>query len=399
MAVIEGKNVVLGVTGGIAAYKSAELVRKLVRNGAHVDVIMTDSAVRFVSPLTFQTLSGNPVTTDLFRLYRDNEIAHVSLADRADIMVVAPATANIIGKAACGIADDMLSSVLVACSAPVLFAPAMNVNMWKNPVVQDNVRRLKEYSRCFINPQAGELACGVEGEGRLADPEDILDEIMYILSPKDFKGRKVLVTAGPTHEYIDPVRYVSNPSSGKTGFAIARALVHRGADVTLVSGPTSLLPPRKVSCVRVTTAEQMATAVMEEFRNADMVIMTAAVSDYRPSVVSPEKMKKEAVTVAVEMERTTDILSELGRRKGDRIIIGFAAETQDIKKNALGKLKAKNLDMIIANDVSRSDIGFGSNVNEVSIFTASGSIMELPCMEKQEIAHRILDCMTDLINR
>ena len=396
MSILKGKNVVLGITGGIAAYKSAELVRKLIKQEACVDVIMTDSATQFVSPLTFQTLSGNPVTTELFTLYREKEIAHICLAAKADIMVIAPATANILGKVACGLADDILSSVIVACRAPVLFAPAMNENMWKNPVVQRNVKTLRQYSYSFINPQAGALACGVDGEGRLADPEDITDEIMCLLSPKDFQGRKVLVTSGPTREHMDPVRYVSSPSSGKTGFAIARALVHRGAEVTLVSGPTDIHPPRNVRFRETMTAEQMAQAVLQEFEQADILIKTAAVADYRPKVVAREKTKKGSGSIMVEMEKTTDILSELAHRKGSRVIVGFAAETNNVIENAMVKLKSKNLDMIIANDVSCRDIGFGTDKNRVKIISSNGSIEDLPEMEKFDIAHKILDKLAAL---
>ncbi len=397
MSILKGKKIVLGITGGIAAYKSAELVRKLIKQEACVDVIMTNSATQFVSPLTFQTLSGNPVTTGLFTPYREKEIAHISLAAKADIMVIAPATANILGKAACGLADDILSSVMVACRAPVLFAPAMNENMWKNPVVQRNVKTLRQYCYSFINPEAGDLACGVEGEGRLADPEDIVDEIMCIISPKDFQGQKVLVTSGPTREHMDPVRYVSSPSSGKTGFALARALVHRGAEVTLISGPSDIRLPRKVSFTGIITAEQMARAVLQEFEHADIVIKTAAVADYRPKVAAREKIKKGSGSIMVEMEKTTDILAELGHRKVDKVIVGFAAETNNVIENALKKLKSKNLDMIVANDVSCIDIGFGTDKNRVKIISSNGSIEDLPEMEKSDIAHKILDKIAALI--
>jgi phosphopantothenoylcysteine decarboxylase/phosphopantothenate--cysteine ligase len=391
MALLRDKQIVLGISGCIAAYKAAELVRQLVKQGGQVHVIMTAGAQQFVAPLTFQTLSGNPVVTELFRLYDERHIGHISLAQRADIMVVAPATANIIGKAAAGIADDIVSTVLMATRAPVLFAPAMNEGMWASPVVQRNIRALQDTGYHFIDPGWGDLACGSQGTGRLADADDIMDEIITILSPKDFDGAAVLVTAGPTREPMDPVRFLSNPSSGKMGFAIARALKHRGARVTLVSGPAELKPPRGVEFVAVRTAQEMAAAVERHFDQAAIVIKSAAVADYRPKVVAANKIKKKDAVPQIEFEKTTDILAGLGSKKGNRILVGFAAETQDFLVNARDKLQRKNLDMIVVNDVGRQDIGFGADSNKVTLIMADGQMHELPVMHKDEVADALLD--------
>lgn len=391
MTALAGKQIVLGVTGCIAAYKSAELVRQIVKQGGQVHVVMTQSAREFVSPLTFQTLSGNPVITDLFKLYGEGHIGHISLAQRADVLAVAPATANIVGKAAGGIADDMLSTVIMATRAPVLFAPAMNEAMWDSPAVQKNIQALKSQGYYFVDPGWGDLACGSQGKGRLADVEDILEEIITLLSPKDFAGREVLVTAGPTHEPMDPVRFITNPSSGKMGFAIARAMKQRGASVTLVTGPSALLPLRNVHMVKVRTAQEMSLAVDKYFSSADIVIKSAAVSDYRPKVISAHKIKKKEAAHQVELERTADILAELGKKKGDKILVGFAAETHEILAHAREKLQKKNLDMIVVNDVSKKDIGFGSDVNKVTLLLSSGEAVDLPAMSKDDVAHKILD--------
>ena len=391
MFILNNRQIVLGITGCIAAYKAVELVRLMTNAGAQVHVIMTHSACEFVAPLTFQTLSGNQVTTELFDLYEEKEIGHISLARRADAIVVAPATANIIGKTAGGIADDMLSTVIMAAECPVLFAPAMNVNMWENPVVQKNVKELASFGYHFVGPAWGDLACGDSAKGRLSDMEAIADKLKCLLSPKDFSGKRVLVSAGPTCEPMDPVRFISNPSSGKTGFSIARALAHRGADVTLVSGPTAITPPMDVKFIPVRTAQEMAAAVLDNFNDADIVIKSAAVSDYRPAETSLNKIKKGDTTMLLKLTKTPDILADLGRKKADKILVGFAAETDDVLINARGKLKTKNLDMIVANDVSRMDAGFGTETNEVKIILADGTVKELPMMTKNEIAHKILD--------
>jgi phosphopantothenoylcysteine decarboxylase/phosphopantothenate--cysteine ligase len=396
MSNLKGKEVVLGVTGCIAAYKAAELVRLIVKEGANVQVVMTESSKEFVSALTFQVLSGNPVVTDMFNLYHEKEIGHISIAQKADILVVAPATANIIGKAAGGIADDMLSTVFMATKAPVLFAPAMNVNMWESPVVQKNIGLLRSLGHSFVEPVFGDLACGVQGKGRLAEVEAILEEMIVILSPNDFANKRVLVTAGPTQESLDPARYLTNPSTGKMGFAIARALKRRGADVTLVTGPTAVSMPEGVKCVKVKTAEQMALEVNTCFEDMDIIIKSAAVADYRPKEVSSEKIKKEGSGIVLDLEKTSDILSELGKKKGKRILVGFAAETENLLANATEKLKKKNLDMIVANDISRSDVGFGAEDNQVTLVLQDGTSESLPKMGKDEVADVLLDRILSL---
>jgi len=319
------------------------------------------------------------------------------MAQRGDLLVVAPATANIIGKAANGIADDMLSTVLLATRRPVLFAPAMNEGMWDNPVTQRNVSSLKAIGRHFVDPGCGDLACGDHGMGRLADISDIVDEIEGMLSPTDFMGTTALVTAGPTQEFIDPVRFISNPSSGKMGYAIARALRHRGAEVVLVSGPTTLTAPRGVQVVQVLSAQEMAAAVDKHFPAADVIIKSAAVADYRPRVVAMHKVKKrDGTPTSLDLESTTDILADLGKKKGSRILVGFAAETQDMLANARVKLEQKNLDLIVANDVGGSESVFGSDMNKVTLLLPGGDCVDVPAMNKQDLAHRILDCVAGI---
>ena len=396
MSNLKGKEVVLGVTGCIAAYKAAELVRLIVKEGANVQVVMTESSKEFVSALTFQALSGNQVVTDMFKLYHEKEIGHISFAQKAEILVVAPSTANIIGKAAGGIADDMLSTVFMATKAPVLFAPAMNVNMWESPVVQKNIGLLRSLGHSFVEPVFGDLACGVQGKGRLVEVEAILEEMMAILSPKDFANKRVLVTAGPTQESLDPARYLSNPSTGKMGFAIARALKRRGADVTLVTGPTAVSLPTGVNCIKVKTAEQMALEVNKCFEDMEIIIKSAAVADYRPKEVSSEKIKKDGSGIVLDLEKTSDILADLGKKKGKRILVGFAAETENLLANAAKKLRKKNLDMIVANDVSRSDVGFGSEDNQVTVVFQDGTSESLPKMGKDEVADVLLDRILSL---
>ena len=388
---IAGKKIVLGVTGGIAAYKAAELVRELVRAKALVYVIMTRSAQEFVTPLTFQTLSGNPVSTDLFSLIEESEIGHISLADRADILVIAPATANMIGKIANGIADDMLSTVVFAARAPVLLAPAMNVHMWENAICRENIEKLRARGFHFVDPEVGELACGYEGKGRLAEIPAITEEIRSLLTPKDFSDDTVIVTAGPTEEDLDPVRFLSNHSSGKMGYALARAASRRGAEVILVSGPTSLPPPAKVKLVRVRSAVEMREAVFHHLEKASVLLMAAAVSDYRPKQAATQKIKKASIPPVLELERNPDILLEAGKSKGNRIFVGFAAETQNLLKNAKEKLAKKNLDLIVANDVSLPGAGFRVDTNIVKIIGRSGKVEKLPLMSKEDLADRILE--------
>ena len=399
MSMLQGKKIVLGVTGCIAVYKAAELVRQLVKLGADVHIVMTESALQFMAPLTFQTLTGNPVITELFKLYEERTIGHITMAQRGDLLVVAPATANIIGKAANGIGDDILSTVLLATRTPVLFAPAMNEAMWDNPVMQRNVSTLKAIGRHFVDPGCGDLACGDHGMGRLADIADIVDEIEGMLSPTDYMGTTALVTAGPTQEFIDPVRFISNPSSGKMGYAIARALRHRGAEVVLVTGPTTLTAPRGVQVVQVLSAQEMAAAVDKHFPAADVVIKSAAVADYRPRVVAMHKVKKRDGAPRLDLERTTDILADLGKKKGSRILVGFAAETQDVLANARMKLEQKNLDLIVANDVGGSESTFGSDMNKVTLLLPGGDCVDVPAMNKQDLAHRILDCVAGIRKR
>jgi phosphopantothenoylcysteine decarboxylase / phosphopantothenate---cysteine ligase len=393
---LKGKKIVLGVTGGIAAYKAAELVRELVRSGAEVFVVMTRGAQEFITPLTLQTLSGNKVAAELFSLVEESEIGHISLADRADILVIAPATANIIGKIAGGIADDMLSTVVMATQAPVLLAPAMNVHMWENPITQENIQKLRARGYHFIDPEAGELACGYEGKGRLAELPAIVEEVQTLLSPKDYSGETLLVTAGPTEEPIDPVRFLSNRSSGKMGFAVSRAALRRGAQVTLVSGPTALTPPPHVRFIPVRTAAQMREAVLENLQAVSILVMAAAVSDFRPQGPREEKIKKSKANLTLPLELNPDILYEAGQKKGTRLLIGFAAETHDLLHNAQQKLAEKNLDLIVANDVSLPGAGFAADTNIVKLIDRRGNIEELPLMGKEEVADLILDRVVKL---
>ena len=388
---LKGRKIVLGVTGGIAAYKAAELVRELVKAQAEVHVVMTRNAQAFIAPLTFQTLSGNPVTTELFNLMAESEIGHIALADRAEVLVIAPATANIIGKIAGGIADDMLTTIVMATQAPVLLAPAMNVHMWENPICQENIQRLRSRGYHFIDPEAGELACGYEGKGRLAEIPAIVEEIRVLLSPKDFSGEKILVTAGPTEESIDPVRFLSNHSSGKMGFALARAARRRGAEVTLISGPTALPVPPQMRSIAVRSAAQMREAVFNHLESASILIMAAAVSDYRPKQKAPEKIKKSKLETVLELELNPDILAEAGKKKNSRIMVGFAAETENLLQNTREKLEEKNLDLIVANDVTLPGAGFKADTNIVKIMDRSGKVEELPLMTKEDLADCILD--------
>jgi phosphopantothenoylcysteine decarboxylase/phosphopantothenate--cysteine ligase len=388
---LKGKEIVLGVTGGIAVYKAVELLRLLTKAGAVVQVVMTRAATEFVTPLTFQTLSGQPVHLELFNLISEQQIGHISLAERADLFLIAPATANFVGKVASGIADDLLTTAVMATRAPVLVAPAMNVNMYQNPIYRENEARLKSHGFLFVPPVSGLLACGYEGEGKLQDPEVILEEAIAALTPKRLAGERILVTAGPTREEIDPVRYISNHSSGKMGYAIARAARLRGAEVTLVTGPTAIPAPFGVSVIRVESAEQMRQAVLGCLDVSDIVIKAAAVADYRPRLRSEMKVKKSAAHLAIELEKNPDILSEIGAQKGDRVLVGFAAETEELVANATRKLTQKNLDLIVANDVSLEGAGFNVDTNIVKLLFHDGRVEELPLMAKDELAAIILD--------
>ncbi|MDO3379307.1 bifunctional phosphopantothenoylcysteine decarboxylase/phosphopantothenate--cysteine ligase CoaBC [Geoalkalibacter halelectricus] len=386
------KTIVLGVCGGIAAYKAAELVRLYVKAGAQVHVVMTRNAQEFVTPLTFQTLTGNPVHSELFNLLQEREIGHISLADRADVFVLAPATANVIGKVAAGIADDLLTTTLMATKAPVLVAPAMNVNMWESPIYQQNQSKLAALGYRFVDPASGFLACGWEGKGKLADPADIFEETLALLTPQDLAGETVLVTAGPTREEIDPVRFISNYSSGKMGFALARMARLRGARVILVSGPSALATPPGVERVDVVSADEMRDVVLARWEQVSIAIKAAAVADYRPARRSARKMKKEGrEDLSLELEKNPDILAELGRLKGTRFLVGFAAETCDLLENARKKLQAKNLDLMVANDVTQERAGFDVDTNIVRLLQPDGTEEALPEMTKDEVARHILD--------
>ena len=385
------KTVIIGVTGGIACYKAVELVRLLVKDSLAVQVIMTRAAMEFVTPLTFQTLSGKPVATESFNLTQESEIGHINLADSADLFVIAPATANVIGKIAAGIADNLLTTVLMATQAPVLIAPAMNIHMYENPILQENIRKLRRIGYHFMEPAEGYLACGYEGKGRLPEPEKILEEIRSLLRKKDLLGERFLITAGPSREPLDPVRYISNRSSGKMGYALARAAVRRGAGVVLVSGPSAIEPPSAVRLIPVNTAAEMRRAVLEQFPECTAVIMAAAVADYRPVDASSKKLKRGKAPLDIRLEPNPDILRELGRRKNGKLLVGFAAETEELIANATRKLHEKNLDLIVANDVTQAGGGFDGDTNIATIVDRSGASDSLSLMTKDELADRIYD--------
>ncbi|MGE1161843.1 bifunctional phosphopantothenoylcysteine decarboxylase/phosphopantothenate--cysteine ligase CoaBC [Peribacillus simplex] len=389
------KKVLLCVTGGIAVFKAAALTSKLTQEGAHVKVIMSESARKFVTPLTFQALSRNDVYTDTFDEKDSSVIAHIDLADWADIILVAPATANVIGKIANGIADDMITTTLLATVAPVWVAPAMNVHMYVHPAVQKNMETLRTFGYQFIEPGEGYLACGYVGKGRLEEPETIVAHLIHYFGerksqPQLLKGKKYLITAGPTREAIDPVRYVTNHSSGKMGYALAEQAIELGAEVTLITGPVNLTPPSKARVIPVESAADMYEAVFGQFDSSDVVIMTAAVADYKPKNYHAQKMKKQPGENVIEFERTKDILKELGENKTHQILVGFAAETNNVEEYARGKLVKKNADMIVANNVTVAGAGFGTDTNIVTIYDKNGSATELPKMSKADIAKSIL---------
>ncbi|MET3698038.1 phosphopantothenoylcysteine decarboxylase/phosphopantothenate--cysteine ligase [Bacillus oleivorans] len=396
------KNILLCVSGGIAVYKGAALTSKLTQAGFNVRVIMTKSAQEFVTPLTFQALSRQAVYTDTFAEKDPQVISHIDLAEWADLIVVAPATANVIGKIANGIADDMLTTTLLASTAPVWIAPAMNVHMYEHPAVRRNMEILKDYGYSFVEPNEGYLACGYVGKGRLAEPEEIVEKIKAALlgeAQKDLplKGRKILVTAGPTKELIDPVRYLTNRSSGKMGYSIAEEASRLGAEVTLVSGPVSLPVPEKVNLVRVESAEEMYNAVIARFAEQDVVIKSAAVADYRPSTVFDQKLKKQESILTFTLEKTKDILKELGKMKTHQILVGFAAETNDVEVYAMKKLKEKNLDLIVANDVTETGAGFEGDTNIVTLLDSNGHRESLPILSKNKVAQKILEKVIELL--
>ncbi|MGB6010644.1 MAG: bifunctional phosphopantothenoylcysteine decarboxylase/phosphopantothenate--cysteine ligase CoaBC [Desulfobacterales bacterium] len=389
--VIQKKNIILGVSGGIAAYKSVELLRLLVKQGASVRVMMTKNAQWFVGPLTFEALSGQPVCTDLFEKNDDASIRHIQWAEAADAVVIAPATANIIGKLSGGIADDALSTFMLAVTCPVIVCPSMNTHMFESRAVQRNLETLRADGHFIIDPESGTLACGTTGPGRLPEPEDIVDRIAYYLSTKDLKDKKILVTSGPTRESVDPVRFISNPSSGKMGFAVARAAEYRGGEVTLITGPTHLPDPNNVKIIRIQTAREMAQAVFENMEHSDIIIKAAAVSDYRPKDPATQKIKKEKGELVLYLERTQDILKEIGMRKKDQILVGFAAETENLEQHAETKRVEKNLDIIVGNIVGEPSSGFGADTNKVTLFYKDGTQEPLPVMEKDAVAHILLD--------
>ncbi|WP_394583622.1 bifunctional phosphopantothenoylcysteine decarboxylase/phosphopantothenate--cysteine ligase CoaBC [Cytobacillus firmus] len=396
---LTGKKILLCVTGGIAVYKAAALTSKLTQAGAQVKVILSESAVNFVAPLTFQALSRHDVYTDTFDEKDSKVIAHINLADWADLILVAPATANVIGKLANGIADNMITTTLLAASSPIWIAPAMNVHMYSHPAVQKNIETLYGFGCRFIEPSEGYLACGYVGKGRLEEPEKITETISEFFKPSrlELTGRKVVITAGPTREKIDPVRYITNHSTGKMGYAIAEAAVSSGAEVVLISGPVSINAPAGLKLIKVESAEEMYQAALNEFDYADVVIKTAAVSDYRPKVASAQKMKKQPGDEVLELERTKDILFELGQKKEKQILIGFAAETEQVEEYAKGKLKKKNADIIVANNVTAEGAGFGTDTNIVTLFKKDGSSEKLPLMSKKDVAVKILEEASKLL--
>lgn len=396
---LKGKTVILGVSGSIAAYKTANLASALVKKGADVHVLMTANAVNFINPITFETLTSNKCITDTFDRNFEFEVGHVSLAKKADVFMIAPATANVIAKAAHGIADDMLTTTLLAATCPKIVAPAMNTAMLENKITQDNIAALKRYGFEIIEPATGRLACGDSGAGKMPESEILLEHIISALTPKDLKGKKILVTAGPTRERIDPVRFVSNLSTGKMGYAIATAAARRGADVTLVSGPTGLDCPQKVTRIDIESADEMAENVIRVAKTSDIIIKAAAVADYRPATIAEQKIKKTGDDMSLQMERTKDILKYLGSHKREgQFICGFSMETQDLIENTRKKLVSKNVDLMVANNVKTEGAGFGTDTNVVTLISAD-EVTELPIMSKLDVADRLLDKIKGMISQ
>ena len=392
---LANRTIVLGITGGIAAYKAAEIASKLTQSGARVEVIMTESATRFIAPLTLRSLTGRPVVTDMFELASEFNIEHIALAEAADVVVIAPATAATIAKLAAGISDDMLTCTVLATKAPVIVAPAMNVNMFENTITQDNLAKLKARGFTIIDPTYGRLASGKMGFGRLAGTEKIIGTIKQVLGRGgDLEGKRIVVTAGGTQEPIDPVRHISNRSSGKMGYALAEAARDRGAEVKLITAPTSLPEPVGIEVIHVETALQMKEAVAKATSQADALIMAAAVADYQPKSIARAKIKKETPSLTLELVRTPDIITEV---KGDFLKIGFAAESEDVVANARQKLEKKQLDLIAANDITATDSGFGSDTNKVTLIDRDGKVEDLPLLTKREVADKILDKVVELL--
>ena len=394
---LKGKTVVIGVSGGIAVYKACDVVSRLKKLNANVHVIMTKSATEFVTPLTFQSLSQNYVVSDMFEEPKTWDVEHISLAKKADVFLIAPATANVIGKVANGIADDMLTTTVMATTGKVLIAPAMNTNMYENKIVQNNISKLKDFGYKFIEPASGRLACGDVGIGKLADVNTIVERVLEELEEKeqDLLGKKVLISAGPTIAPIDPVRYITNRSTGKMGYAIAQEARERGAEVVLVSGPTNLNPPKDVKIINIKTNEEMKNEILQYFEWADIVIKSAAVADYKPKEYSEEKIKKGDGDLNLCLTRDNDILKSLGEIKTHQILVGFAAESNNVLENANKKLKNKNLDFIVANDITSSDTGFGSEDNKVVILSKNDEKLELEKMSKKEVASNIFDMILE----
>lgn len=395
---LKNTNILLGVTGGIAAYKACDIVSNFKKLNANVDVIMTKSATEIINPNTFQALSQNPVIINTFDTPRYWDIEHISLAQKADVLLIAPATANIIGKVANGIADDMLSTTIMASTAKIIFAPAMNTKMYENQIVEENIKKLISLGYEFVEPGSGRLACGDIGVGKLADVNKIIDSTLNVLkASQDLKGQKILITAGPTREPIDPVRFISNYSTGKMGYSIAKAASKRGAEVTLVSGPTNLSPPKGVKLIKINTTLEMHKAVMDNYKNQNIIIKTAAVADYRLETVSKGKIKKSEGDLNLTLVRNPDILQKLGKIKEDIILIGFAAESDNLIENAKSKVLRKNLDFIVANDITEEGAGFGADTNIVTIIDKYDNIQKIEKSSKLNIADSVLDKAKDFM--
>ncbi len=392
---LANKTIVLGITGSISAYKAADIASKLTQTGARVEVVMTESATKFIAPLTLRSITGRPVVSDMFELASEFSLEHIALAEAADVVVIAPATANIIAKLAAGISDDMLACTVLATKAPVIVAPAMNVNMFQNPITQDNLAKLKARGFTIVDPAYGRLASGKIGPGRLAEVEKIIGTIQQVVGRSgDLAGKRIVVTAGGTQEPVDPVRYIGNHSSGKMGYAMAEAARDRGADVKLITAPTSLPEPVGMEIIHIKTASQMKEAVAQAVAQADALIMAAAVADYQPQSIAEAKIKKEAPSLTLELIRTPDILAEV---KGDFLKVGFAAESEDIVANARQKLEKKRLDLMVANDITDPESGFGVDTNKVTLIDKQGKVDSLPLLTKREVADRILDKVVGLL--
>jgi phosphopantothenoylcysteine decarboxylase/phosphopantothenate--cysteine ligase len=389
----------LGITGGIAAYKAAELTRALIKEGAQVRVIMTKNATEFISPLTLQTLSNNIVYTEMYSPSEQYDMAHITLAEFADAFVIAPATGNIIGKIASGIADDLLSTTIMAAHKPTLICPAMNDKMLANPIVQENINKLKNYKYVIMESGIGELACKTKGAGRLPEIPEILEEIERLLTPQNLTGEKILITAGPTEEPLDPVRFITNLSSGKMGYALAKVARRHGAQVTLITGPTNLSLPSVENIIKVRTAQEMHKAVIDNYKKSTVIIKAAAVADYRPKVFAREKIKKDDKPRSIELERNPDIIAEIGQNKKNIVLVGFAMETKDLLANAREKLKKKNMDLIVANSLREEGAGFQTDTNKITIIDREGNVQSLPVMTKIEAAEKILERVEGLLQK